>query len=90
MFQTSNCTSSGGVLYKQLTVFHRASYEESSRWNDMYDHSYRVTCCVRLFGLSHIWTSLLSVSSLTLKSVFTFVPCVLILSKFYLFTNWCT
>jgi len=22
--------------------------------------------------------------------IFTFVPCILILSKFYLFTNWCT
>jgi len=25
MFRTRNCSSSGGVLYKQLTVFHRAS-----------------------------------------------------------------
>jgi len=25
MFQTNNFSSSGGVLYKQLTVFHRAS-----------------------------------------------------------------
>jgi len=24
MFQTSNCSSSGGVLCKQLTVFHHA------------------------------------------------------------------
>ena len=28
MFHTSNC-SSGGGLYKQLLVFHHASYEES-------------------------------------------------------------
>jgi len=29
MFRTSNFSSSGGGLYKQLTVFHHASYEES-------------------------------------------------------------
>jgi hypothetical protein len=33
MFRTSNSSSSGGVLYKQITVFHQASYEESSRWH---------------------------------------------------------
>jgi len=28
MFRTSNCSSSsGGVLYKQLKVFHRASFK---------------------------------------------------------------
>ena len=37
MFRTGNCSSSGGVQYKQLTVFHRASYEESSGWHDMND-----------------------------------------------------
>jgi len=31
MFRTNICSSSGGVPYKQLTVFHRASYEEFSR-----------------------------------------------------------
>jgi len=31
MFRTSKCSSSGGILYKQLTVLHDASYEESSR-----------------------------------------------------------
>jgi len=30
MFQTNNCSSSGG-LYKQLAVFHHTAYEESSR-----------------------------------------------------------
>jgi len=30
MFRTNNCSSLGG-LYKQLTVFYRASYEESIR-----------------------------------------------------------
>jgi len=43
MFQTSNCLSSGGVLYKQRTVFHRASLEESSHWHDTNDHLYRVS-----------------------------------------------
>jgi len=28
MFRTSKFSSSGGVLYKQLTVFYRAFYEE--------------------------------------------------------------
>jgi hypothetical protein len=31
MFRTSNCSSSGGVLYKHFTVFHRAPKEESGR-----------------------------------------------------------
>jgi hypothetical protein len=31
MHRTSKYLSSGGNLYKQLTVFHHASYEESSR-----------------------------------------------------------
>jgi len=26
MFRTNNCLSSGGVMYKHLTVFHHASY----------------------------------------------------------------
>jgi len=34
MFRTRNCSSWGGVLYKQLTVFRHASYEESSCWHD--------------------------------------------------------
>ena len=34
MFPTNNCSSSGGVLHKQLTVFHHASYEEFICWND--------------------------------------------------------
>jgi len=32
MFRTNNCSSSGGVLYKQRTVFHHATYEKFSRW----------------------------------------------------------
>jgi len=31
MFRTSNFSSSGAGLFKQLTVFHHAAYEESSR-----------------------------------------------------------
>jgi len=34
MFRTSNCSSSGGLLYEQSTVFHHASYEDSSCWHD--------------------------------------------------------
>jgi hypothetical protein len=37
MFRTINCTSSGGILYRQFTVFHHASKEESSRWHDTDD-----------------------------------------------------
>jgi len=37
IFRTNNCSSSVGVLYKHLTVFHRASYEESSGWRDTTD-----------------------------------------------------
>ena len=37
MFRTSTCSSSGGVLYKQLTVFRHTSSEESSRWHDTND-----------------------------------------------------
>jgi hypothetical protein len=36
MFRTSNYLSSGGV-FKQLTVLHRASQEESSCWHDKND-----------------------------------------------------
>jgi hypothetical protein len=32
--RTSNCSLSGGGLYKQLSVFHRASCKESSRCHD--------------------------------------------------------
>jgi hypothetical protein len=34
MFRTNNFSSSGGFLYKQLTVFLHASYEESSHGRD--------------------------------------------------------
>ena len=33
----TNHFSSSGLLYKQLTVFHHPSYEESSRWHDTND-----------------------------------------------------
>ena len=38
MFWTNNCPSTGG-LYKQLTVFFQAFYEESSRWYNMIDNN---------------------------------------------------
>jgi len=47
MFRTNNCSPSGG-LYKQLTVFHHASYEESSRCNDTID---TVSC---LYGIPDV------------------------------------
>jgi hypothetical protein len=37
VFRSSICSSSGGVLYKQLTVFRRASWKESSRWHSTND-----------------------------------------------------
>ena len=37
MFRTSKCSSSGGVLYKHLPIFYRASYEASSRRYDTND-----------------------------------------------------
>jgi len=33
MFRTSNFSSSGGGLYKHLTVFQHASLQESSPWS---------------------------------------------------------
>jgi len=43
MFQTSNHLSSGGVLYKQLTLFHHASLEGSSHWHNTNDQLHHVS-----------------------------------------------
>jgi hypothetical protein len=46
VLRKSNCSTSGGVLYKHLTVFHQASYEESSRWQDMNDAWWNTVSCL--------------------------------------------
>jgi hypothetical protein len=38
MFRTSNCSSSEG-LYRQLTVFFHAFYEDSGHWHDTIDNN---------------------------------------------------
>ena len=50
IFRKSNCSSSGGVLYKQPTVFYRNLHEESSRWHDTIDgmSTNRVVSATRL------------------------------------------
>ena len=51
MFRTNNCSSSGGVLYKQLTVFHHA--EIVSKWYEFSRYgltSYTAIKSIEVFG----------------------------------------
>jgi len=74
---------SGGVLYKQLTVFHRASYEESSRWHDSNNHSFRRSSVQAAYSISLciLW----DIQSLT-RYIWSFISFHLLCASFWFFS----
>jgi hypothetical protein len=73
MFRTNSCSSSEG-LYKQLTVFHRASYEESSHWHDTTNYINR-TSVTRLL-INDMIDSISCITSVTRLLINDMTDCI--------------